>query len=449
LHPFKTSFLAIALLPAGALGADGSSAPAGNAALAALEARAPAEQYNPDFTTRFHRDVFALVDGDTLKTGDDFFRAATLSQGFAIEYRVARIPYELALAACGEGDPNAEKLLAGAWDSLLHSVGRPLRFDFYGMVASNPDSDEFTLEPAPKVIRDLMIDPAAAREAASKASDNPEAQAIVNADQAIRAHWYAMTPDQSKDAVKADHQRNRRIREIVKEGSLHTARDFENASLVMQHSSAFAGYQLAHELAVCSMLLGDKGTGRWLVAATYDRMLLSIAQYQRFGTQGAITLGTQISPELAPTDEAGICDGERVALGCPTLAGKRADSYVYAAEALTEQGKGGEAEAMARDGMARVSKAYPDGSWRTFNAERVLGASLLAEKNYADAEPLLLAAFAGLEKAESTLPRNVRFHIREAAESLDKLYEVTKRPDEVAEWTSRVDAFDRSNPASH
>jgi hypothetical protein len=143
----------------------------------------------------------------------------------------------------------------------------------------------------------------------------------------VRKDWSKLSAADLKAVGSNDRQRNVRIREIVKEGGLQTARDFANASLVMQHSSAFAGYELAHELAVCSMLLGDRGMGRWLVAATYDRMLNSVGHDQRFGTQGALTIKPQAKPELRETDEAGICDAERIALGCPTLAAKRADFY--------------------------------------------------------------------------------------------------------------------------
>jgi hypothetical protein len=65
--------------------------------------------------------------------------------------------------------------------------------------------------------------------------------------------------------------------------------------------------------------------GRWLVAATYDRMLHSVGHEQRFGTQGAVMALGNNKPHLAETDETGICDAERLALGCPTLAAKRAD----------------------------------------------------------------------------------------------------------------------------
>jgi len=141
---------------------------------------------------------------------------------------------------------------------------------------------------------------------------------IKEADQAVRqTDWSTLTEEQRKAIMDGDRQRNARIREIVATGDVRTANDFARASLVMQHSARFAGYQLAHELAVCSLLLGDRQSGRWLVAATYDRMFGSVGLDQRFGTQYG-------PGGLMHVDEAGICDAQRKALGCPTLAEARA-----------------------------------------------------------------------------------------------------------------------------
>lgn len=295
--------------------------------LADLEARAPVENQYPTANPKFHGEVIRLVESNTLSTGDEFLRCANIACGPINEYRSARVRYELVLAAVAKGNRSADDYLPWCWDSLLQTLGRPMRFDVWGLAAKNPDSDQFVVDPAPGVIRTVMRNPGASREAAAKAKDNAEVQTIVDADQAIRAHWNKLSNAERTAASADDHRRNLRIRAIVKEGGLCTDKDFANASLVMQHSSSFAGFELAHELAVCSMLLGDRGTGRWLVAATYDRMLNSVGHEQRFGTQGAWTTSQQAKPEVGATDESGICDAERLALGCPTLAAKRANFF--------------------------------------------------------------------------------------------------------------------------
>jgi hypothetical protein len=295
--------------------------------LADLEARAPKENQYPTVVPQFHSDVVRLVDSNTLATGEDFFRTANIAAGPFPDFRAFRMRYELTLAAAAKGDRDADNLIPTDWDALLQTLGRPMRYDLGKLVTQFPDDEHFALDPAPKSIQFVMLYPGKARETAANAVDNTEVQKLVDADQAIRKRWNSLSEAEHKQVASDDHLRNVRIREIVNSETLHTSKDFENASLVMQHSSGFPGYELAHELAVCSMLLGNKGMGRWLVAATYDRMLMSLGHEQRFGTQGAIMALGDDKPHLADTDEAGICDGERLALGCPTLAAKRANFY--------------------------------------------------------------------------------------------------------------------------
>jgi hypothetical protein len=42
-------------------------------------------------------------------------------------------------------------------------------------------------------------------------------------------------------------------------------------------------------------------------------------------------------------------------------------------------------------------RVYPQGDWRIAQAQSLLGASLIAQKRYAEAEPLLVAAAANLK----------------------------------------------------
>ncbi|ACB74561.1 hypothetical protein [Opitutus terrae] len=294
------------------------------AALAALEARAAAENTYPNIAESFQCDLVRLVESNTLSSGEEFYRAARLAPPLT-GFREVRVEYELMLTAVAKDHLPAEATLPAAWDSLQQALGRPLRFDAWQLSARNPDNEQFSLEAAPKVIRGVWQNPAIAREAAKKTEDNAEVKAIVDADQAARGNWSKLSQDELLKMAEQDQQRNKRIRAIVSEGGLHTAEDFARAALVMQHSSGFAGYRLAHELAISAMLLGDRKMGRWLVAATYDRMLNSVGHVQRFGTQGRRTLVHGSQPVLDEVDERGICDGERQALGCPTLAEKRAN----------------------------------------------------------------------------------------------------------------------------
>src|SRR5688572_1221277 len=287
---------------------------AASASLATLEAAAPKDWKDNSNIVANHERVIALIEGNTLQTGEDFLRACNLLNFHQGEHRIVRLQYELFLAAAAKDNAAAQKSLAGSYDRVMDRIGRPQRFDFSGWAQAHPEWTEH--EAAPACVVAVWRDPAAARAAAATATDNAEVKTLVAADQADRQNWNNRTPAEAEATQKRDLARNARIREIVAAGDLRTAEDFSRASLVLQHSARFSGFRAAHELAVAAMLLGDRGRGRWLVAAAYDRMLMSVGLNQRFGTQLGPT-----GP--IPGDEVGICDNERIALGCPTLAEAR------------------------------------------------------------------------------------------------------------------------------
>jgi eukaryotic-like serine/threonine-protein kinase len=76
-------------------------------------------------------------------------------------------------------------------------------------------------------------------------------------------------------------------------------------------------------------------------------------------------------------------------------------------------------------------------------AKSLLGASLLGQKKYADAEPLLLEGYAGLqpqpEAGEDTTPLARRYEA-EAMARLVRLYEETSKPDKAAEWRKKLES---------
>lgn len=288
--------------------------------LAELEARPTKASSDPSYwpaALAQTKDAFRLIESTKLTTADEFFRVSKFVTASDNHFRASRVRYELLLAAAVLGHTEAEKEIAVAWDELLAAIGRPLRTDFKGLAQKHPDF--YQVEAAPDCVQALLRDPEKARAAAKSAALNTEMKAIVEADQADRrSDWGKLNADERRAIHDRDIARNLRAREIILTGDLRTAADFANASLVMQHSPRFAGYQIAHELAVCSMLLGDRGRGRWLIAATYDRMLGSVGHDQRFGTQYS-GYGAGGASTLDHVDTAGICDAQRKALGCPTL----------------------------------------------------------------------------------------------------------------------------------
>ena len=338
--------------------------------LAELEARPRTATSEPDYWAaglQLTRQALQLIESNTLTTADEFSRVSTFVSASDNSFRTDRVRYELRLSAAALGHAEAAKQLAAEWDRLLAALGRPLRTDFTGLRQKQPVF--FQSDPAPVCVQTVLRDPEKARVAAKTAERNNEVKSIVDADQADRRRdWGKLSPDEMKALNARDHARNDRMREIVAAGELHTAADFANAALVMQHSAHFSGYQTAHELAVCAMLLGDRGLGRWLIAATYDRMLGSVGHDQRFGTQYSGMGGASV---LVHVDPAGICDAERKALGCPTLEQARNRNVTAANDAqdakLVAEFTG--PNRAIRDPKFGLTATYPEG-WKVREVKR-------------------------------------------------------------------------------
>ena len=107
------------------------------------------------------------------------------------------------------------------------------------------------------------------------------------------------------------------------------------------------------------------------------------------------------------------------------------------AELLRDQGKLAEAELLARRCVSIREKKLP-GNWRTLAARSLLGSTLLAENKYAEAEPLLLAAYAEMRQQQDTIPPRGRPHLKEALQGLVRLYEATGQQDKATECRQKL-----------
>jgi serine/threonine protein kinase/tetratricopeptide (TPR) repeat protein len=107
---------------------------------------------------------------------------------------------------------------------------------------------------------------------------------------------------------------------------------------------------------------------------------------------------------------------------------------------LAEQ-KFAEAESPARECLIIREKKRPD-DWSTFNAWSKVGCSLLGQKKYAEAEPLLLAGYEGMKQREGKIPPNGKIRLQESIQRLVQLYEVTGQSEKVAEWSGKLAEFE-------
>jgi serine/threonine protein kinase len=100
-------------------------------------------------------------------------------------------------------------------------------------------------------------------------------------------------------------------------------------------------------------------------------------------------------------------------------------------------GQTAKAEPLLRECLAIGEKRLPD-SWTTFDTKSMLGAALLGQKNYADAEPLLLAGYQGLKQREAKIPMRGEIHLVLALERLVQLYQATAQNDKAKEWQEKL-----------
>jgi WD40 repeat protein/tetratricopeptide (TPR) repeat protein len=97
---------------------------------------------------------------------------------------------------------------------------------------------------------------------------------------------------------------------------------------------------------------------------------------------------------------------------------------------LLQHNKWVEAEPLLRECLAIREKQQPD-AWTTFNTQSLLGGSLLGQKKYAEAEPLLLKGYEGMKARETMIPPPGIVRIPEALDRLIELYTATNKPDEA------------------
>src|SRR5262249_36844961 len=75
------------------------------------------------------------------------------------------------------------------------------------------------------------------------------------------------------------------------------------------------------------------------------------------------------------------------------------------------------AEKPLRRCRAIVETTEPD-AWTTFNTQSRLGAALLGQKKYAEAEPYLLRGYEGMKQRKDKIPTQYRSYLADALERL-------------------------------
>jgi hypothetical protein len=158
---------------------------------------------------------------------------------------------------------------------------------------------------------------------------NSELKLMFQEDQRMRSGG-RLTSEERAQIKRTDADRLLAVRQMIVADQLHTALDYRNASLILQHGRKSEDYLLAHTLAVIGSSKGDR-TCNWLSAATLDRYLQSIGQPQIYGTQFKLPSPEQMTQEPYTTDL--VTDALRKELGVPPLTDQRKQIEMFQQQA--------------------------------------------------------------------------------------------------------------------
>ena len=69
----------------------------------------------------------------------------------------------------------------------------------------------------------------------------------------------------------------------------------------------------------------------------------------------------------------------------------------------------------------------------------LLGGSLLGQKKYAEAEPMILGGYEGMKARQAAIPAAARYLLADAGERIIALYQGWGKTDRAAEWRARLE----------
>ncbi len=139
-------------------------------------------------------------------------------------------------------------------------------------------------------------------------------------------------------------------------------------------------------------------------------------------------------PEALPLFEAAL-KGRQATLG-PDHPDTLSSMSILARAYLAD--KPAQSESLLRQALAILDKKSPD-DWQIFETRSLLGASLLGQKKYAEAEPFLLEGYEGMKAREVKVPPPSRRRLAEAGKRIVTLYTAWGKQDKAAEWMKKLE----------
>jgi eukaryotic-like serine/threonine-protein kinase len=124
-------------------------------------------------------------------------------------------------------------------------------------------------------------------------------------------------------------------------------------------------------------------------------------------------------------------------LGSPLLGGDLAGL----GRNLLKQERGSAAEPILRESLAIFAEAAPDG-WRRYDAASMLGGALLGQGRYAEAEPLIVPGYEGMNARQAKIQAAGKHLLAEATVRVVRLYEAWGKPAQAVAWKEKLGLID-------
>lgn len=108
-----------------------------------------------------------------------------------------------------------------------------------------------------------------------------------------------------------------------------------------------------------------------------------------------------------------------------------------AAGDLLNAGQFAGAEPLLREALSICMKTSP-ATWAICDTQSLLGASLVGQRQFAEAEPLLIAGWEGLQSRAASVPESAQPRVVSAGQRVVALYESWGKPELAAKWRKRI-----------
>jgi serine/threonine protein kinase len=118
---------------------------------------------------------------------------------------------------------------------------------------------------------------------------------------------------------------------------------------------------------------------------------------------------------------------------------RTAGQMALLALSLLRQKKYNDAEPLLRDCLKLRDATQPD-AWTTSNTRSLLGAALCGQKKYAEAEPLLLQGYRGMKQREKSIPPEGQVRLTYGLERLIELYDAWGKKDKADDYRKQLAA---------